>query len=182
MDGNMINTTGENKAKTVVTGTLFTILLLLLSVSYGMTWGILFIIYTSKASYDESCNNLMSWDKALYILQFISAGLHIVSSVIQLVMISYDKESTIPNYIMGCRSCLVYVAGLSILLGINISYFSHPNIDICKELKTINFAYIITEWVILGSCIGLVCVVCIISIIFKRRKKRGHKYKTIAKV
>jgi hypothetical protein len=181
MEGNIIYNSAENKAKSIVTGTLFTILLLLVSVSYGMTWGILFLVYTSKSEYDQSCNNLRSWDKSLYILQFISSGLHIVSSVFQLVMISYDKDSSIPNYIMGCRSCIVYVAGLIILFGINTSYFSHPDISLCKELKTINFAYIITEWVILGSCICLVCVTCIISILFKRRK-RGHKYKNIPKV
>lgn len=181
MEENIMYITPENKAKTVVTGTLFTILLLLVSVSYGMTWGILFLVYTNKTEYDESCNNLKSWDKALYILQFISSGLHIISSLFQLIMISYDKESPIPNYIMGCRSCIVYIAGLSILFGINISYFSHENISICKELKTINFAYIITEWVILGSCICLVCVTCIISIIFKRKKKT-RKNKQISKV
>ena len=181
MEENIMYITPENKAKNVVTGTLFTILLLLVSVSYGLTWGILFIVYTNKSDYDESCNNIKSWDKALYILQFISSGLHIVSSVIQLILISNDKESSIPNYIMGCRSCIVYIAGISILFGINISYFRHEDISKCKELQTINFAYIITEWVILGSCICLVCATCIISIIFKRKKKT-RRNRQISKV
>ena len=165
-----INDTSENKVRTIFMGTFFTILVLLLSLSYGMIWGILFLIYTSQ-DYDPSCENLVSWNKALYIVQFISAGLHLISSIFQLITTSYDRESSIPKYIMGCRSCLVYIAGLTILLGINVSYFSHPDISLCGSLKELNLAYIITEWTILGSCICLVCVVCIFSIIFKKRRR-----------
>lgn len=171
MDNPEINETSENKVRTIFMGTFFTILVLLLSLSYGMIWGILFLIYTSKGNFDESCDNLVSWNKALYIVQFISAGLHLISSVFQLVTTSYDRESSIPKYIMGCRSCLVYIAGLTILLGINISYFSHPDISLCGELKALNLAYIITEWTILGSCICLVYVVCTVTIIFKKRRR-----------
>ena len=171
MDNPEISDTSENKVRTIFMGTFFTILVLLLSLSYGMTWGILFLYYISKYDYDESCQNLVNWDKALYIVQFMSAGLHLVSSVFQLIATSYDRESSIPKYIMGFRSCLVYIAGLTILIGINVSYFSHKDIDKCNALKGLNLAYIITEWTILGSCICLVYVVCIISIIFKKRKR-----------
>ncbi len=171
MENRELTDTSENKVRTIFMGTFFTILVLLLSLSYGMTWGILFLIFTEKGEYNPSCDNLISWNKALYIVQFISAGLHLISSVFQLITTSYNRESSIPKYIMGCRSCLVYIAGLSILLGINISYFSHPNIDECGDLKKLNLAYIITEWTILGSCICLVYIVCIISIIFKKRRR-----------
>jgi len=170
MDHSEINETSENKVRSIFMGTFFTILVLLLSVSYGMVWGILFLIYTNEDR-DPSCANLVSWDKALYIVQFLSAGLHLISSIIQLVATSYDKESSIPKYIMGCRSCLVYLAGITILIGINVSYFSHEDITKCGNLKNLNLAYIITEWTIFGSCICLVCVVCIFSIIFKKRRR-----------
>lgn len=171
MDNPEISDTPENKVGTIFRGTFFTILVLLLSLSYGMTWGILFVVYTSNKKYDPACNNLISWDRALYIVQFISAGLHLISSIFQLIATSYDRDSSIPKYIMGCRSCLVYIAGLTILLGINVSYFSQPNIKVCGDLMTLNLAYIITEWTILGSCICLVYVVCIVSIIFKKRRR-----------
>lgn len=171
METRTLTETSENKVRTIFMGTFFTILVLLLSLSYGMTWGVLFLVYTSEYDYNPSCDNLIKWNKALYIVQFISAGLHLISSVIQLIATSRDRESGIPKYIMGCRSCLVYLAGLTILLGINISFFSHPNIDECGDLKILNLAYIIAEWTILGSCICLVYVVCIFSIIFKKRRR-----------
>lgn len=162
--------TSENKIKSIFMGTFFTILVLLLSMAYGMTWGILFLIYT-KAEYPPVCQSIVGWDKALYIVHFISSGLHLVSSIFQLIATSYNKESTIPKYIMGFRSCLNYIAGISILIGINVSYFSNPNIDQCGDLTGLNLAYIITEWTIFGSCILFVCAICIFSMIFKRRKR-----------
>jgi hypothetical protein len=175
MDNPEIAESSENKVRTIFMGTFFTILVLLLSMSYGLIWGILFLVYSgnemAKPDYDISCDSIISWDKALYITQFISAGLHLISSVFQLITTSYDQDSSIPKYIMGFRSCLVYIAGLSILIGINVAYFGHPNMNVCGDLKGLNLAYIICEWTILGSCICLVYVVCIFSIIFKKKKK-----------
>jgi hypothetical protein len=164
--------TSERKVRSIFMGTCFTILVLLLSVSYGMVWGVLFLVWTSKETYPPQCDELVSWDKALYIVQFISSGLHLVSSIFQLIATSYDRESNIPKYIMGCRSCLVYIAGICILIGINASYFSNPKIDDCRDLKGLNLAYIITEWTILGTCITFVCVVCNVSLLLKKRKNK----------
>ncbi len=174
-------TNEENKVKQIFMSTIVTILILLISLSYGMTWGILFVVYTkselSKPDYDESCTNLLSWDEALYIVHFISAGIHIFSSVFQIIATSYNKESSIPTYITGCRSCANYIVGMVILFGINVSYFSHEDISKCGDLQELNLAYLITEWTILGSCICLVCCVCIISIVFKKKKRHERKKK-----
>lgn len=168
----------EKKVRSIFMSTFFTILLLLLNMSYGMIWGILFLIYTEKEKknpdYDPICNGIVDWDKALYIVQFISTGLHLISSIFQLVAMNYDQDSSIPKYLMGFRSCIVYIAGMTILLGINIAYFNHEDISKCGSLKGLNLAYIITEWTIYGFCICLVCVVCIFTIIFKRRKKNQY--------
>jgi hypothetical protein len=161
----------ERKVRSIFMGTCCTILVLLISVSYGMVWGILFLVWTGREVYDPSCEILVSWDRALYIVQFISAGLHLVSTIFQLISIGYDKESNIPKYIMGCRSCIMFMAGLAILIGINISYFKHDDISLCENLAGLNLAYIITEWTILGSCICFVCILCSISIILKKRKR-----------
>ncbi len=168
----------ENRVKKIFMGTFFTILLLLLNLSYGLVWGILFSVYTEKEindpNYDITCNNIVSWDKALYIVQFISTGLHLISSIFQLIATNYDQDSNIPKYLMGIRSCIVYIAGMTILLGINVAYFNHENIDACGSLKSLNLAFIITEWTIYGFCCCLVCVVCVFTIIFKRRKKNQY--------
>jgi hypothetical protein len=60
---------------------------------------------------------------------------------------------------------------MAILIGINLSYFQHPNISECGDLAGLNLAFIITEWTILGSCICFVCILCSISIILKKRKR-----------
>ena len=158
--------------KPIFMGTVFTLILLLISLSYGLAWAILFLVYTSQYEYDPSCSTLISWDRALYITQFISSGLHIISSVIQLISSSYDIESSIPKYITGCRSCIVYVAGITNLVGINVTYFKHGTIEICADLQKLNLAYIITEWTIMGSFICFVCSICIISLALKKIKAR----------
>ncbi len=155
-------------------GTCFLILLLLLNMSYGMVWGVLFLVYSGReiksATYSSTCDTIISWNRGLYILQFISSGLNLISTIFQLISAGCKIESNIPKYIMGCRSCVSYIAGLVILIGINTTYFNHPDMAVCGDLKGLNLAYIISEWTIMGSCCLLVCVVCIFTIILKRRK------------
>jgi hypothetical protein len=171
MDEIKIEETTENKVKSVFMGTFFTIIVLLISVSYGMTWGVLFLVWISHTDYHPICETIISWDKALYISQFILAGLHLISSVIQLISSGYDQDSNIPKYIMGCRSCFLFIAGFTILIGINISYFSNEDIALCGDLQKLNLAFIITEWTIISFCFLCVCVVCSLSICLKKRKR-----------
>jgi hypothetical protein len=162
--------TAERKVRSIFLGTFFTLLLLLLSVSYGVTWGVLFVVYINKTIYHPACSNIISWDTAIYIVQFISAGLHLISTILQLVSTSHDKESNIPKYIAGARSCFLFITGLSILVGINISYFSNENIELCGELQTLNLAYIITEWILISFCCLCVCIVCGVTICHRKKK------------
>jgi hypothetical protein len=172
MDGEIeIVETTERKVRSVFMGTFFTLIVLLISVSYGMTWGVLFVVWIDRTDYHPTCETIISWDRALYVVQFISAGLHLISTIIQLVSTSYDKDSNIPKYIMGCRSCFLFIAGLTILIGINISYFSNEDIALCGDLQALNLAYIITEWTIISFCFLCVCVVCSVSICLKKRKR-----------
>jgi hypothetical protein len=163
--------TAEHKVRSIFLGTFFTILLLLLSVAYGVTWGVLFVVYINKAVYHPVCSNIISWDTAIYIVQFISAGLHLISTILQLISTSYDKESNIPKYIAGARSCFSFITGLSILVGINISYFSNPHIELCGDLQVLNLAYIITEWIVISFCCLCVCIVCAVTICLRKKKK-----------
>jgi hypothetical protein len=161
----------ERKVRSIFMGTFFTLLVLLIGVLYGMMWGILFVTWVSKAVYHPSCLTLISWDKALYVVQFICAGLHLVSTIMQLVSTSYDKDSNIPKYIMGCRSCFSFTAGATILVGITFTYFTNENLDLCGDLKTINLAYIITECTLISFCCLCVCVFCSLSLCVKKNRK-----------
>jgi hypothetical protein len=163
--------TSERKVRSVFMGTFFTLLVLLISVSYGMTWGVLFVVYIGQNDYHPVCDIIKAWDRALYVVFFISSGLHLISTIFQLIATSYDKDSNIPKYIMGCRSCFSFIAGLTILIGINISYFSNEDISLCADLQTLNLAYIITEWTLMGFCFCCVCVVCSLSICLKKKKR-----------
>jgi hypothetical protein len=172
MDGDIeIVETTERKVRSVFMGTFFTIIVLLISVSYGMTWGVLFVVWIGRADYHPVCDTIKSWDRALYVVQFIAAGLHLISTIIQLIATGYDKDSNIPKYIMGCRSCFSFVAGLTILIGINISYFTNADISLCGELQALNLAFIITEWTLISFCLCCVCIVCSLSICLKKKKR-----------
>lgn len=166
----------DQKFRSIFMGTVFTIILLIISLSYGLTWAILFLIYTESSKredYDEACEVLISWDKALYIVNFISSFLHIVSSIIQLVASSHDKESNIAKYITSCRSCLNYMVGFVILIGINVSYFKiNHGEGKCGDLAKLNLAFIIVEWTLLGSCVCFVYVICIVSLSIKKKNNR----------
>lgn len=161
----------EEKFKSIFMGTLCTIILLLISLSYGITWGVLFLIYTKKDEFsNEECQELKRWDRALYIVHFICAFLHLISSVIQLLASAYDKDSNIAQYITFFRSCINYIAGIVILIGINVAYVRLEDTSICGSLSKLNLAYIICEWAIIGFFICFVFVVCIVSLTLKKRK------------
>lgn len=160
----------EDKFKAIFMGTLFTIILLIISLSYGITWAVLFVIYTNNEEYSSVCQSLRKWDKSLYIVLFICAFLNLVSSIIQLISSAADKESNIAQYITFCRSCINYLAGIVILIGINVEYFNLENPSDCGNLAKLNLAFIITEWSILGFFICFILSVCILSLIIKKKK------------
>jgi hypothetical protein len=157
--------------KQIFMGTLFTIILLIISVSYGVTWSVLFIIYIDLELPAE-CDSIKSWDKVLIVVSFISAGLHIISSVIQLIGSAQDVDSNIAKYITTIRSCINCLSGIVLLLAINIEYYSLDNPSICEELATLNLVYIIVEWCLVGFFICFVVVLCVFAMITKKMKNQ----------
>lgn len=159
----------EDKFKSIFMSTFFTILLLIVSISYSITWAVIFNVYSLK-QYPDECFKLKQWDKTLFIILYITSLLHLVSSIIQIFTYAYNKESNIPQYITFCRSCINYLAGIVILIGINVEYFNIEDPSVCGVLSKINLAYIITEWSIIGLFICLILIVCGISLMLKKRK------------
>jgi hypothetical protein len=153
------------------TGTIWSIMALLLSVSYGVIWGSFFLVYSSRDVYPKTCQTLIKWDQAIYILYFISVSLHLVSTLIQFIVNTRDRESPIPKFITAFRSCLSYLAGMAILIGLTLEYASLEEPEKCGDLAKINMIYIILEWTILLTCVLFVYVVCIVSIFMKKRKR-----------
>jgi hypothetical protein len=163
--------TNEKKSRSLFMNSFLTILVLILSVSYGVMWGTLFLVYTHEINFDAQCLNLVQWDYALTIVQYISAGLHLISTIFQFIASSRNRESNVPKYIMGVRSCLVYVAGLVILIGISVAYSQVKDINLCGNITNLNLAYIIVEWSLFGFCFLFVCVICVASILLKKRRR-----------
>lgn len=164
-------TNEENSKKNFLITTISTIVVTLIAICYSLTWSTLFIYYIENKEYPPHCNQLKAWDRALYIVLLMSSALHLVSSGVQYVMTTINKDSMIPKYIMTIKSCLNYITGVVFLIGVTDEYFSTLNVDKCGTLKTLTFAYIIFEWTIMGSFVLCVCVVCIISSICKKSRK-----------
>lgn len=163
--------------KTIFMGSLFTVVILILSVSYGITWAVLFIIYIDKDELPNQCKSLVAWDKILIIISFITAGLHIISSVIQLVSSAKgdnasNDSSNIVKYITTCRSCINYLAGIVLLLALNIEYFKLDDPSICKSLADLNLIYIIVEWCLVVFFFCFVVVLCVFAVISKKMKNQ----------
>ena len=166
--------TSEEKFKGIFMGTIFTIVLLLIGLSYGITWAALFIRYTdeNKYQFQEECKILIKWDRALYIVLIITSALHLISSIIQIIASAKNKDSSIPQYITFSRSYINYIAGIVILIGINVEYFNLDQPKLCGKLAKLNLAYIIIEWSMMGIFIGFVLVVCLISLLLKKKKDK----------
>lgn len=163
-------TNEENSKKNFLITTISTIIITLISICYSLTWSTLFIYYIEKKTYPPECDSLISWNRALYIVLLMASGLHLISSGVQYVMTTINKDSMIPKYIMTFKSCLNYITGVILLIGVTVEYFGTTNAQSCGQLKTLTFAYIIVEWTIMGSFMLCVCIVCIISSIFKKSK------------
>jgi hypothetical protein len=116
------------------------------------------------------CYYMLQKYPALIIISLIMLG----ATIAMLATVILNYKFKISAHMIGIGGLIGSIAGLTILLGINISYFSHPDISLCGSLKELNLAYIIAEWAILGSCICIVCCVCVVSIIFKKRKKHEN--------
>lgn len=141
-----------------------------LAICYYISWAIIFIIYTSSES-DIKCKALVQWDRALItVLLFISA----INLFTALINYSFSyKNVYLCSGISVCKSCLNYIGGIWIMIGIINAYCSIGNNNaLCKSLKQANLAYIIIEMAIIGNCCFFVFAMCIIGQYRKQKTER----------
>ncbi len=165
----------NNSFRNIFLSSFFTIVILIISVSYGVTWVVLFIVYlknTESENLPSVCDALIKWDKVLIIIQLITTSLHFISSIIQLFNSAQGEETadSIVRYITTCRSCINYIAGIVILLAINITYFKIEDASQCGNIGVLNLVYIIIEWCLVGFFICFVIVLCTFAVISKKMK------------
>lgn len=168
-----VKTKKDSKTKTLFMGSMFSLIVLLLSVSYTVTWTILFIIFL-KDEYTSECDSIKKWNKALVVISIISITLHIISYTLQFIVTTKGEESsksmTIVKYINTFRSCINYITGIVLLIGINVEYANLETSSTCGRLSVLNMIYIITEWTLIGFFICFVVLLCIFAIISKKMK------------
>ncbi len=143
--------TEDTKLRKKLNSTSCTLIMFLFIVGYEIAIAILFLFF----SYDviqPQCQTLVAWNKALYILYFLSALLNIIATLIQIITNLKDSENYLPKCIIGIRSAIHYVAGIVMLIGINVNYVNIENIEECgKRFKILNLVFIIFEWILIGG-------------------------------
>lgn len=164
----------DSKTKIIFMGSMFSLIILLLSVSYTVSWTVLFILFL-KDEYTSECDSIKKWNKALVVISIISITLHIISYTLQFIVTTKREESsksmTIVKYINTFRSCINYITGIVLLIGINVEYANLENSSTtCGRLSVLNMVYIITEWTLIGFFICFVVLLCIFAIISKKMK------------
>jgi len=172
----------DQKVTNVLKGTFFTLGLMIVMVSYTLIWAFLFLVYLGFNDIDRVvCKGLIDWNTSLYILYFISSGFNVVSSIIQIIMNSKNLESNIPNYIAGFRSCILFICGLVILIGISYQYVNIKDLAVnkCDGLLSLNLSFIITEWIILVIFLLFVSLFCIIHFVIKKKRGRDKEIQKI---
>ena len=165
----------QNEKFPILVSTISTLVITLLEIAYSLTWGILFVYYIEKKSYNSIiCHDLILWGRWLYFLLILASALHLVSSLIKIVANIMNEESNIPNYILTFKSCLSCIITVIMLIGITANYISTIRLDNnkeCKPLTNLMLYYIICEWSIIGFLGLCVYIICLVSITCLKKKK-----------
>jgi hypothetical protein len=159
----------------ILVSTISTLIITLLEIAYSLTWGILFVYYIEKKTYNsELCHDPIVWGRWLYFLLISASGLHLISSIIRIVSNILNEESNIPKYILTFKSCLSCIITVIMLIGITANYIKIRKIDSkgeCKPLTKLMLYYIICEWSIIGFLGLCVYIICLVSITCLKKKK-----------
>jgi hypothetical protein len=146
----------------------FIFLSMLIGIAINVTFIVLFILKSADEADNTSCQSLLSWDKGLYISMII----YVVASFFD----NLYKISSAPVAPTGglytLFSFLNGASGLSSFvcwIGIQVVYFNLEVSGVCNALGTVNFAYIIVNYVLIGlvvlTCFCVCCCgVCLMSI------------------
>ena len=165
----------EQSENATILSTISTLVMTLLAIAYSLTWGIIFLFYIERKTYEIECYKFENWGRVLYWLLLIASGLHFIASLIKLVFTYSDFDSNIPNFIMMIKSCISCVTSIIILIGITIHYFTNERLHKkCKPLSNLILAYIISEFSIIGLFGVCIAVVCLSSVFCKNKYKHDN--------
>lgn len=159
----------DDNLKNICLGAPVTISIFLLSVAYNVTWAILFLNNSNliELQATEECKSLQNWDFSLSIVLFITSGVHLVSVIMQLILVTSSAY-----WISCCRACITCVANFVILIGVNIAYFGLESSNGCSDLANLTLYFIIVEWIILGVFICFIIALVLLAIINRKSQKK----------
>ena len=131
---------------------------LLLGIGMNITFIVLFIIHTGKLKDITTCASLISWDKGLYISIIIYTVSSLIGNIYKLQSIGQEINSVTFQFFEFINKA----SGLSVFvcwIGIQVVYFNLEVQGSCGTLGKVNFAYIITNYVLMGIVL-LSCLIC----------------------
>jgi len=133
-------------------GTGRTFLSTFISSIYNIVFIILIIYFNEKDTKNTqmipSCKKLKRCNRVLCIGLGVSLVFVLVCTIIQ---IKYQGREKIVSYLLLIRTLYNFFVGTGLLIYLTVVYF-HDDIDDCGNVKTVDFVYIILEWVILVGC------------------------------
>lgn len=117
---------------------------MIISISYNIIFGILLLIYNEK-SLPSNCKKLKWCNRVVYVLLFISTIVTIIFGIIQ---IKDYQNSELIQKILKIRTIYNCSVTLLILLLLTIIYSTTKNKKTCGNIRKVDLAFIILEWII----------------------------------
>ena len=158
-------------------GTRRTLLSTIISSIYTLTFFILLIYYNEKnynineetdKNKEKDCNKLRHWNRVLYIGLGISFVFFILCTILQINNQGKEKYVSI---LLLIRTVFNYIIGLFFLISITCVYFGIDDIGYCPNVKHVDLAYIIIEWIIFSVCIIIHYAIVIFFVCCKAKRK-----------
>ena len=139
---------------------------MLIGLATNITFISLFVIHSKKYKDSIYCENLIHWDKALWISMIIYSTLSLLSNCIKLATDPDSSGAALTDSCLGCAGTALLVCWI----GIQVVYFNleeplEGTAGVCGSLGKVNLAYIVTQYAMIGliplMCIcGCICAAC----------------------
>ena len=136
---------------------------------YTLIWGIIILTKIYKNDYPRHCDKLLSYSKALFLLQILSGLLTICITINHIYCKnSYQKLFTALIFLKSCSSFLVNIV---LLIALTSVYFFNDDSKNCEPLSKTIEIYLIVEWILFGIVCLVICAIVIVAFIVKNIKK-----------
>ena len=140
--------TKETQIREFYSSSFYIIITTIITISYSLLWTILIIVYTEKDSLPSNCNKLIRCNRVIYSFLILSIIITLITSIIQLVNSNFNLIAKL----LLIKTLYHYIVGLSIVIAITVIYYKTDDVELCDKMRKVDYAYIITEWIIVGSC------------------------------